>query len=92
MAQTALDDIPTAEHLVPDSQVITYNAPWIIYSLAFSAHPKYPYRLAVGSFLEEVKNNIEIIQLNMEGNQTFEKKVDFEHAYPATKMLWIPDK
>ena len=54
----ALDDIPTNEYPSPDSQVISYNAPWIIYSLAFSAHPGYPYRLAIGSFLEEVKNQV----------------------------------
>ena len=46
-----LDDIPTAEHPVPDSQVITHEAPWLIYALGFSAHPNYPYRLAIGSFL-----------------------------------------
>jgi WD repeat-containing protein 68 len=78
---------------VPDSQVITHTAPWLIYSLGFSAHPAYPYRLAIGSFKEEVANEIHIVQLNMEGpNQMFEKKAGFIHNYPATKLIWIPDK
>lgn len=87
-----MDDIPTAEHPAPDSQVITHFAPWIIYGLGFSAHPNYPYRLAIGSFLEDVKNEVEIVQLNMEGNQVFERKAAFEHNYPPTKLIWIPDK
>ena len=87
-----MDDVPTAEQPGPDSQVITYFAPWIIYALGFSAHPNYPYRLAIGSFLEDIKNEVEIVQLNIEGNQAFEKKVSFEHTYPPTKLMWIPDK
>lgn len=60
-----IDDVQNAEYPVPDSQVITHTAPWLIYSLGFSAHPKYPYRLAIGSFKEEVANEIHIVQLNM---------------------------
>ncbi|KAL4505903.1 hypothetical protein ABPG72_013664 [Tetrahymena utriculariae] len=72
------------------NQVFSYQAPWIIYALGFSNRPGYNYRIGIGSFLEDVDNQIEIIQLNEE-KQMFEKKCSFEHTYPPTKLIWIPD-
>jgi len=51
------------------------------------------FRLGIGSFLVEDENKIEIVQLNEETGQ-FESDphMTFSHAYPATKLMFIPDK
>ena len=41
-----------------ENQVITYTAPWNIFSLGFSNKPQYPFRLAIGSFLPDVNNEV----------------------------------
>lgn len=75
----------------PENQVITYEAPWIIYALGFSCKSNYPYRLGIGSFVEDIRNEIEIIQLNLD-TQLFERKACFDHTFPATKLIWLPEK
>jgi WD repeat-containing protein 68 len=75
----------------PDNQVITYEAPWVIYALGFSSKGAYPYRLGIGSFVEDVRNEVEIIQLNLD-TQLFETRAKFVHNYPATKLIWLPEK
>lgn len=69
--------------------MITYSAPWNIFSLGFSNKPQYPFRLAIGSFLPDVNNEIEIIQLNE--SKYLEKRISFPHEYPPTKLMFIPD-
>lgn len=41
-----------------ESQVFSYSAPWLIYSLGFSCKPNQLYKIAVGSFLEEKENQV----------------------------------
>jgi hypothetical protein len=41
-----------------ENQVITYVAPWNIFALNFSNKPQYPFRLAIGSFLPDVVNEV----------------------------------
>lgn len=43
---------------VRESQVFSYVAPWLIYSLGFSCKPNNLYMIAVGSFLEEIENQV----------------------------------
>lgn len=43
-----------------DHQVITYSAPWNIFSLAYSNKPQYPNRLGIGSFLPEANNYVSV--------------------------------
>ena len=45
-------------------EIYTYEAPWDTYSLGWSVRYNHPYRLAVGSFIQEYSNKVEIIQLN----------------------------
>lgn len=52
---------------------------------------KMAYRLALGSFREEYTNKVYIVQLNPKSGE-FEKKAEFDHPYPPTKIMWIPDK
>lgn len=50
--------------------------------------------MAVGSFVEEYSNQIQIIQLkkDSQGNGSFHKLCTFEHPYPPTKIMWAPTK
>jgi hypothetical protein len=41
-----------------ENQVITYTAPWNIFALGFSNKPQYPFRLAIGSFLPDINNEV----------------------------------
>eukprot|EP01125_Pyxidicula_operculata_P015831 TRINITY_DN5393_c0_g1_i1.p1 TRINITY_DN5393_c0_g1~~TRINITY_DN5393_c0_g1_i1.p1 ORF type:complete len:329 (-),score=46.99 TRINITY_DN5393_c0_g1_i1:88-1074(-) len=72
-------------------EIYTYKAPWLIYASNWSYRLEKPFRLAVGSFKEDSPNKIEIIQLNPNKDE-FERKVSFDHPYPATKIMWLPDK
>ena len=46
--------------------------------------------MGIGSFLEDIDNKIEIIQLDDE-LESFEVRGSFTHKYPPTKLMWIPD-
>ncbi len=48
------------------------------------------FRLSLGSFIEDTQNKIEIIKLN-EDKGDFERCCVFDHEYPPTKIMWIPD-
>ena len=48
------------------------------------------YRLAIGSFVEEYNNKVQIISLD-EDSAEFSAKSTFDHPYPTTKLMWIPD-
>eukprot|EP00698_Gefionella_okellyi_P005826 TRINITY_DN15264_c0_g1_i1.p1 TRINITY_DN15264_c0_g1~~TRINITY_DN15264_c0_g1_i1.p1 ORF type:complete len:327 (+),score=40.85 TRINITY_DN15264_c0_g1_i1:40-1020(+) len=72
-------------------EIYTYEAPWTIYGSAWSARGDKPFRLALGSFIEEYSNKVEIIQLDEESGG-FKVKGRFDHPYPTTKIIWIPDR
>eukprot|EP01098_Paradermamoeba_levis_P003769 TRINITY_DN1673_c0_g3_i1.p1 TRINITY_DN1673_c0_g3~~TRINITY_DN1673_c0_g3_i1.p1 ORF type:complete len:373 (-),score=103.21 TRINITY_DN1673_c0_g3_i1:202-1185(-) len=75
----------------PTKEIYTYQAPWLIYGMNWSNRPDKPFRLAIGSFLEDYTNKVEIVQLNEEtGN--FSQRSLFDHPYPTTKLMFVPDK
>lgn len=71
--------------------IYTYTAPWLMYSMNWSVRPDQRFRLAVGSFEEEYSNSVRIVQLD-EDRQEFDEIGSFEHPYPATKIMWLPDQ
>ncbi|XP_021736101.1 WD repeat-containing protein LWD1 [Chenopodium quinoa] len=75
------------------SEIYTYEAPWHIYSMNWSVRRDKKYRLAIASLLEHSQNRVEIVQLD---DSTGEIKADpslsFDHPYPPTKAIFIPDK
>lgn len=71
-------------------EIYTYEAPWLIYSMSWSVRPDY-FRLALGSFSEDYTNKVQIVRLN-EGKGSFEVTAEFDHPYPATKLMWQPDR
>jgi len=46
--------------------------------------------MALGSFIEDTQNKVEIIKLSDEKGD-FERCCFFDHEYPPTKIMWIPD-
>lgn len=57
----------------------------------WSTRPDKKFRLALGSFLEDYTNKVNIVRLNEESGE-FEETTFFDHPYPATKLMWIPDR
>lgn len=56
----------------------------------FSNRPEKNFRLSLGSFIEDTANKVEIIKLDEEKGD-FEHCTYFEHEYPPSKIMWIPD-
>lgn len=73
--------------------IFTYEAPWAVYGMNWSVRKNSKFRLAVGSFIEDYRNKVEIVQLDDDSvNFSADPKLSFDHPYPATKIMFIPDK
>jgi WD repeat-containing protein 68 len=75
-------------------EIYTYQAPWLTYSMSWCRRKEGKYKMAVGSYLEQYNNKFHIIQLqeHESGNGYFEKISEFDHPYPATKVMWAPSE
>jgi WD repeat-containing protein 68 len=74
-----------------ERQIYSYDAPFpMLYASSWSVRPENPFRLAVGSFVEDYENKIQIISLDEDSGEFIEKST-FNHGYPATKIIWMPD-
>jgi len=84
-------DAPKEETGKKKKEIYTYTAPWLIYGMNWSNRKDKPFRLALGSFIEEYNNKVEIVQLNEE-TQAFETVGEaVNHPYPTTKIMWAPE-
>lgn len=81
----------STENTESQSEIKSYEAPWLIYAMNFSHNHNYGFRVAIGSFIEAQENKVEILQIHEETDQ-LECKFQFDHLYPPTKIMWIPDK
>jgi len=72
-------------------EIYTYEAPWLVYGMNWSVREDKKFRLAIGSFVEEYNNKVEIVELDEESGQ-FECTGSFDHPYPTTKIVWMPDR
>lgn len=70
------------------AEALEYQAKSPLYSLAWSYRQDSPPRLAVGTFIEEYNNTVQIVQHNAE---SLDFIASFDHPYPTTKVAWIPD-
>eukprot|EP00640_Fibrocapsa_japonica_P003185 CAMPEP_0113938410 /NCGR_PEP_ID=MMETSP1339-20121228/4843_1 /TAXON_ID=94617 /ORGANISM="Fibrocapsa japonica" /LENGTH=322 /DNA_ID=CAMNT_0000941515 /DNA_START=50 /DNA_END=1015 /DNA_ORIENTATION=- /assembly_acc=CAM_ASM_000762 len=72
-------------------EIYTYEAPWTVFASAWSQRlePQYAFRLAIGSFLEEYSNKVQVIQ-RMEDSQHFSLIGEVDHSYPPTKIMFSP--
>lgn len=71
-------------------EIYKYVAPWTVYSMNWSIRPDKRFRLALGSFIEEYNNKVQIVALD-EASSEFYPKSTFDHPYPTTKIMWVPD-
>jgi DDB1- and CUL4-associated factor 7 len=71
-------------------QIYTHESQWNLYAINFCNRPEKNFRLALGSFIEDTQNKVEIIKLDEEKNN-FEHCTYFDHEYPPSKIMWIPD-
>ncbi|KAL3312753.1 ddb1 and cul4 associated factor 7 [Cichlidogyrus casuarinus] len=71
-------------------EIYKYESPFMLYAMDWSVRPGKPFRLALGSFIEEYANRVQVIYLNEEIGDFVEQK-SFSHPYPTTKLAWIPD-
>ncbi|KAG8498996.1 hypothetical protein CXB51_005418 [Gossypium anomalum] len=75
------------------SEIYTYEAPWYIYAMNWSVRRDKKYRLAIASLLEQYPNCLQIVQLDdSNGEIRSDPNLSFDHPYPATKTIFIPDK
>ena len=72
-------------------EIYKYAAPWTVYGMNWSVRQDRRFQLALGSFIEDYTNKIQIIDLDEERGE-FALKATFDHPYPATKIMWIPDQ
>eukprot|EP01040_Poterioochromonas_malhamensis_P014375 gene14376-15905_t len=72
-------------------EIYNYEAPWTIYSMAWRRRPEGKFQLAIGSFIEEYVNQIQIVQISKD-ETTGETSWSCDHPYPPTKILWAPPK
>ena len=78
--------------LFPKQEIYTYDAPWTCYaSVLANNETGFPYRLAVGSFVEEYSNKVQIVELDQRTNRLVQI-AEFDHPYPTTKIMWHPSK
>jgi WD repeat-containing protein 68 len=87
-------------------EIYKYEAPWMVYAMNWSIRPDKRFRLALGSFVEEYNNKVkifiqrfenfnskfkvQIVSLDEETSE-FTARSSFDHPYPTTKVMWIPD-
>ncbi|KAL3521720.1 hypothetical protein ACH5RR_019869 [Cinchona calisaya] len=73
---------------------VSYDSPYPIYAMAVSSstHHRRRRHIAVGSFIEDLSNRVDIISFDEEA---FSLKaiptLSFEHPYPPTKLMFNPN-
>ena len=75
-------------------EIYNYHADHVIYGLGWSVRKDRPFRLALGSFIEEYKNVVEIVQLqenSEEDDWKFTRLTTLSHPYPCTNIQFRPD-
>ncbi|KAJ0968916.1 hypothetical protein J5N97_021793 [Dioscorea zingiberensis] len=74
-----------------ESNAFTYESPHPVYAMAFSSTPSSSPRLALGSFIEDPNNRVNVVLFD-EDSHSFRPlpALSFDHPYPATKLLFHP--
>ena len=75
---------------VKRKEIYKYEAPLTLFSMNWCNRPEKKFRLALGSFIEEYANKVYIVQLD-EQTSEFKNLATFDHPYPTTKIMWIPE-
>ncbi|KAM7255135.1 hypothetical protein ACFE04_020376 [Oxalis oulophora] len=73
--------------------VYTYVAQWPIYSLAWSLRRDNKSRLAIGSYLEDYSNKVEIVNFDPHTSDfTTNNRLIFDHPYAPTNLMFFPSQ
>eukprot|EP00301_Raphidiophrys_heterophryoidea_P024267 c7810_g1_i3.p1 GENE.c7810_g1_i3~~c7810_g1_i3.p1 ORF type:complete len:170 (+),score=35.87 c7810_g1_i3:39-512(+) len=75
--------------VVPQLEEYTTPLRWLAFACDWSERTDQPFRLAVGSFMNQDTNQVSIFQLNPQANK-LAQTTTFSHSYPATKLKWFP--
>ncbi|KAG2188636.1 hypothetical protein INT44_001391 [Umbelopsis vinacea] len=88
-------------HSNKGKEIYTYHAPWPVYAMDWSKAPteKGGFRLALGSFIEEHENKLQIVtrsdlvdDMYASQHSDFAVLAETDSYYPITKVLWEPYK
>ncbi|KAK7350936.1 hypothetical protein VNO77_10004 [Canavalia gladiata] len=83
-----MDNSTQESHLRSENSV-TYESPYPIYAMAFSN--SHPHRLAIGSFIEEYTNRVDILSFYPDTLSLLpHPSLSFDHPYPPTKLMFHP--
>jgi len=74
----------------PSHYLYTFQAPWLVYGLAWCNRVNNPFSLALSSFIESCNNKIVLVQLD-EKTEELHQVAQVDHPYPASKVAFIPD-
>ncbi|XAR52139.1 hypothetical protein NMG60_11020057 [Bertholletia excelsa] len=80
----------TQESLLKSEHSVTYDSFYPIYALAFSssAPNHHHHRLALGSFIEEYNNRVDVVSFDEDTlNIKAQPNLFFSHPYPPTKLV-----
>ncbi|KAJ8760784.1 hypothetical protein K2173_021822 [Erythroxylum novogranatense] len=80
------------ESFLRSENCITYESPYPLYAMAFSSTPSHHHRMAVGSFIEDFNNRVDVVAfdpdtLSVKSHPT----ISVEHPYPPTKLMFHPN-
>ena len=85
---------PDTRNTSKKKEIYNYYSKHLVYGMGWSTRKDHSFRLALGSFIEDYANQVEIIEL-VEDPATedwkFQKVGAFDHPYPTTKIMWRPD-
>lgn len=87
-------DTAAKDPIILSETSVTYDSPYQIYAMSFSSSPAEPNRrrLAVGSFIEDLNNRVDI--LSFDGDSLSIRPspgLSFDHPYPPTKLMFQPN-
>eukprot|EP01061_Rhynchopus_euleeides_P011042 TRINITY_DN20615_c0_g2_i1.p1 TRINITY_DN20615_c0_g2~~TRINITY_DN20615_c0_g2_i1.p1 ORF type:complete len:349 (+),score=46.27 TRINITY_DN20615_c0_g2_i1:36-1082(+) len=85
------DDAAGTDRARKRKEIYMLDLPWAANGLSWSMRADRPFRLAVSSYMEEYQNRVNIVQLDDETDQLV-TRAHFDHPYPATKIMWLPDQ
>lgn len=57
-------------------EIYKYLAPWPLYSMNWSVRPDKRFRLALGSFVEEYNNKVQIVSLDEDTSEFSAKRLE----------------
>ncbi|KAK9292360.1 hypothetical protein L1049_020326 [Liquidambar formosana] len=88
----------TQESHLRSENLVTYDSLYPLYAMALSSSPSrtphnhHQHRIAVGSFIEEYNNRVDILSFD---DETLTIKthpnLSFDHPYPPTKLMFHPN-